>query len=258
MIVFVLGSCRTWTAATALQMGGPTRTVQCHYTDEILQCLKWLSRKREHLSTTEMTCFRDHMSATLWKSLRASYAEADAILVEISSIKTVKHMGLFHNVLNDIAKSENAITCTNSAICSKILDINKIVGDRTCVFITHVNTFSMRSGGCVGNRSLIQQQVCAAHKRVPLKVIDPSAIVSMHGQLRCLLPSSTYDSSSDTSDLFDHNHYTQFMHDCISKPISHILNGASRICLKDVAAYDPNPVDGWTVKGDARLPDLSE
>ena len=72
MDVFILGTCRIWSTSYINEWSNDESTVQSHYTDEIIQYIKWLSEKKE-LSNEEKKCFRNEMTDDLWIKLQDNF-----------------------------------------------------------------------------------------------------------------------------------------------------------------------------------------
>ena len=217
--VFILGSCRVWSSSYRNNWSSTNSTIQSHYSDEILQYIDWLINKEE-LSDTERRCFRDEIDNNKWKILRNNFSKCQIVLVEISSIKTLKINNLFHNLLID---NTHVKSDTIESFHNKILNILDILNNlnKKCIFFSHINTYSVRNMGFVKNRTIIQEQFKIALKKKQFIFVDPSNIVAKYGQERCLM----LNDNKESLDEYDINHYTLFMHNEIAKCIKrHMIN----------------------------------
>ena len=86
---------------------------------------------------------------------------------------------------------------------------------KTVIFFSHVNLYSKKNMGFLKNRTIIQDLFKAVKKKNPILFIDPSEIVSVYGQEKCMikLESGEYDS----------NHYTDFMKNILTTYIMDLL-----------------------------------
>ena len=212
MKVFIFGTCRIWLTSYLNNWADEDSTIQSHYADEINQYINWLITKKE-LSDDEKQSFRNNMTDDHWNKLIRNFNSVDTIFVEVSSLKVKQNEGMFLNILNN-QKFPEIIEKDIYKKIEKIYDSLTSLG-KTIVFFSHANLYSKRKMGFIKNRTIIQENFRIAKKHRNIKFIDPSELVSIHGQNKCmkLLKSGEYDS----------NHYTDFMINLIGETIVNIL-----------------------------------
>ena len=215
--MFILGSCRIWNSCYLRNFSDENSTIQCHFADEILQNLDWLINKPV-LTDEEQQCFRTKIDNVKWSTLRQNFKSSDTVIVEISSIKLKKLNDLCVNILN--GDNLNTITCELSDISDKIIEIFYILKNihKNVVFFCHANIYSKRNMGFIKNRSLLQESFKKALKTTQFNFIDPSSFVNYYGQSRCMAKTKSKDN------IYDINHYSQFMIELVAKEIE-IISG---------------------------------
>ena len=205
--MFLLGSCRIWKATNKNGCTDTDSVIQAHYSHEIHQIINWLSQSKV-LTEKEQKSFRKPMTAENWEKCIASFKSAQFVLVEISSIKISEYNGVYCNLLN----AHPSVVSTGDVVAREVDLIDKLLVSmgKIPIYFCHVNVYSDKHNGLIYNRTCIQEMF---KKKPSLNFIDPSAVVSEHGKIKCLV---------NNGKGYDHNHYTEFMEDLIFRQIKNI------------------------------------
>jgi len=205
MKVFVLGSCRVWKTAQEFKWlvhDFEHSVIQCHYADEILQRLMWLSDDtKKTLTPAEKKSFRTDMTCKRWLSLRQRFRESEMIFIEVSSIKKSLHDDdIFTNLLRGCPSAISSNKCIGEnikTIYKTVLNENK-----KCIFFPHVNVYCKKIMGYITNRTCLQDIFREVSRTIRITVVDPTEIVATFGQNRCM---------QHINGRLDVNHYTTYM-----------------------------------------------
>lgn len=209
---FVFGSCRIWKTAYKNKWSSTDATLHSHYTEEILQYLSWVQNKSS-LSDEEMSCFRDKMTSERWEIIRQNYNKAKILLIEISSIKTLRRGSFWVNLLlrNDNEKNEMSKTLEKNI--EKIIEI--IPPNKKCIFFCHGNMYVRNTKSFIKNRTIIQECFVKILKNKKFYFIDPTEIINKYGCETCM-------EKRDDGE-YDTNHYSERMIRLLGEEIVKII-----------------------------------